>query len=300
MPTLARSLLVLVSAVALSSCVAGEPEAIAPASERCVAPRSGEPVPLGSLFNDPEPESAPPAEGRAWLGVELADPVSGPGALVRSVIRGSPAAAAGVQAGDVLIAVDGANVGSPREVIERVAGHGEGDRVSVALLRAGQTRLFAVQLGHFPDPEQMLRLNYVGVAAPRLELSAVQGSVTPTNHDLRGKVVVLEFWASWCPACRLLAPRLNDWHRHFGAQGVIVLGATTDSPSVAANAVSELGISYAVAADPDGTTTTAYSAMALPTLFVLDRQGVVRDVAVGYSDQRIAEIEAVIARLVRE
>ena len=116
--------------------------------------------------------------------------------------------------------------------------------------------------------------------------------------ELRGRVVVMEFWASWCVACRLTVPTLNAWKDRYGAQGLTVLGVTTDTPALAMEASVELGIDYPVLSDDDAETSRAYRAMALPTLFIIDRQGIVRDVMVGYSSARLAEAEATLRRLV--
>ena len=161
--------------------------------------------------------------------------------------------------------------------------------------------MLQVRLGPAPDDDGVMRMRYVGAPAPALvQLQTVQGSVTPTKNALQGKVVVLEFWASWCAVCRFLVPKMNEWHDRFGMQGVEVLGVTTEPVVPAAQAASQLGMGYPIASDNSGKTTEAYRANALPTLFVLDRKGIVRDVVVGYSSDRIAHMETVIDKLVAE
>src|SRR5690606_28089862 len=117
---------------------------------------------------------------------------------------------------------------------------------------------------------------------------------------LRGKVVVLEFWASWCAVCRIMVPTINDWHARYSAQGVEVIGVTTDSVALASRTAFELRMKYPILSDHTGSTSEAYGAMALPTVFVLDKQGVVRDVMVGWSGARVMQLEALIERLVAE
>jgi peroxiredoxin len=127
-----------------------------------------------------------------------------------------------------------------------------------------------------------------------------QGDVGTTLQALRGRVVVLEFWATWCGACRALLPTLNGWHQRYQAEGALVLSVTTDPVGKAAQDATELGLHYPVLSDPQGATAQVYQAFALPTLFVIDRAGVVRDVSVGYDPGRIAELEATLKRLVSE
>jgi thiol-disulfide isomerase/thioredoxin len=112
--------------------------------------------------------------------------------------------------------------------------------------------------------------------------------------------VVLEFWATWCGACRALLPTLNGWQERYQAAGALVVSVTTEPAAKAARDALELGLSYPVLSDPDGLTAQTYQAFALPTLFVIDKHGVVRDVSVGYDPERIAEVEATVARLLSE
>jgi peroxiredoxin len=238
---------------------------------------------------------------RGWLGAELMAAPGEAGVRVRRIVRGSPAARAGIVAGDLIVRVDGQTVQEPAELVRRVADRPAGHRASIALRRGDVDRLLGVVLAPRPDDDGMLKLSHVGAPAPAFEsLQTVQGSVTPSLAALRGKVVVLEFWASWCAVCRILVPTINDWHARFSAQGVEVLGVTTDPVGLASRSAYELRMSYPVLSDHTGKTTEAYGAMALPTLFVLDRKGVVRDVMVGYSSGRLAELEQLIERLVAE
>ena len=268
-------------------------------------PPDPKPVPTPAVATEDPPEAEPevPVQTgrRGWLGVELVKVAEESGVRVRRVVRSSPAARAGLLAGDLIQRIDGKPVLHPEDVVRLVGIRAAGERVSVALRRGSSERLLAVVLDARPDDDGMMRMSYVGSPAPALEaLESVQGTVTPTLTELRGKVVVLEFWASWCAVCRFLVPTINDWYARYTAQGAVVLGVTTDSVGLASRTAYELRMSYPIASDHSGKTTEAYGALALPTLFVVDRRGVVRDVMVGYSAARVAELEALIERLIAE
>lgn len=243
-----------------------------------------------------------PAGGPGWLGVELAKRENGePGVLIRTVMHGSPAERAGLEPGDVVLTFDGENVARPNDLRGRVMDARAGARVGLGVLRAETTRLFAVVLEGVPNDDEVMRKQYVGVRAPDFgSLDTVQGSVTPSLPALKGRVVVLEFWASWCGVCHVMAPTLNGWHDRYQAQGVTVLGVTNDPVEVASRTASQVGIGYPLASDGDGDMLRAYRAFALPTLFVIDKQGNVRDVLIGYSTPRLREIEALVQKLIAE
>lgn len=145
-------------------------------------------------------------------------------------------------------------------------------------------RLLSAELGATPDATSVMKMSFVGAAAPRLvALDPVQGSVEPSRVAEGAGRGARSFWAPWCAVCRFMVPRLNDWHARLSAQGVVVLGMAVDAVVPATHAAGQLGIEYPVASDRSGKTTAAYRANALPTLFVIDQKGMVRDVLVGYS-----------------
>jgi peroxiredoxin len=293
----------LAAAGACVGCAGASPPPASPAAAPSAAQRGQAVIvdPQSAEANAPVARAASPG-APGWLGVALsAQPSNEPGVLVSSVLRRSPADRSGLAVGDVVIAVDDQRVNDPGELSRHIAGLGAGRRVSFMVQRGGADRLLAIELGENPGFEGQLRLGFVDAGAPEFEhVEVAQGALPPTLEALRGRVVVLEFWATWCGACRALLPTLNAWHERLQTRGGLVVSVTTDPVSKAARDAAELGLAYPVLADPDGSTAQAYQAFALPTLFVIDRTGVVRDVSVGYDPRRIAELEATVARLLSE
>ena len=118
--------------------------------------------------------------------------------------------------------------------------------------------------------------------------------------------VIVDLWASWCGPCRLVAPRLGALKDKLGAQGLSVVGVTTDEPDVAATAVEKHGMKYSSVVDSKGDTSKAWGITNLPTMLVVDKKGVVRDVFVGWdsslwnSEKGDSKIEELVKKLIAE
>jgi thiol-disulfide isomerase/thioredoxin len=262
--------------------------------EAAVAQAGGRASPAGPQAGKREP---------AWLGVELDTTRSeAKGVRIRHTIRSSPGWAAGIRDGDVILRVDDVATLRPDDVIRAVSAHAPGDVVRIAVLRAGTESAMSATLGSLPDSDEVLRLDKVGAPAPTWkDLSAVSGPLPGAINDLRGRVVIVDFWATWCMACRMATPKLTSWQAKFGAQGLSVIGITDDPVPEASQGAQSFGMKYAaIATDTSYSTQRAFGVRALPTVFLIDKRGVIRDVSVGFDPRKEAQMEALMLRLLAE
>lgn len=136
-----------------------------------------------------------------------------------------------------------------------------------------------------------------GAQAPAFDLVASDGSHVRLA-DLRGKVVVVDFWASWCRPCRESFPTLDRWQRRFRDRGLVVVGVSVDRTEEAYREfLAENPIGFTVARDTNHTVARSFAPPAMPTTFVIDRQGVVRHVERGYRRANDAAVERILVRL---
>jgi cytochrome c biogenesis protein CcmG, thiol:disulfide interchange protein DsbE len=125
------------------------------------------------------------------------------------------------------------------------------------------------------------------VTAPAASLPELGGSGKRSLRDYRGKVVVLNFWASWCPPCIDELPLLERTQRRLGNRNALVLGVNyKDIPEDALGFVDRFHLSYASVRDRDGEYAKDYGARAFPETFVIDRGGRIAALRRGPVDQK--------------
>ena len=123
--------------------------------------------------------------------------------------------------------------------------------------------------------------------APRMSLPALGGAGNRSLDSYRGKVVVVNFWASWCPPCREEAPLLESWQRRLPARGGTVVGVDVlDVTGDALSFAKEIGITYPLVRDRDGSSAHDFGVGGYPETVVIDRRGRVAAIQRGPVDDR--------------
>ena len=123
----------------------------------------------------------------------------------------------------------------------------------------------------------------------------------PALQQYAGKVVLLDFWASWCSPCLKSFPWMNELQKKHGADGLVVLAVNVDQDRKLADAfLGKTPAQFKIEFDPNGTVARQFDVQAMPTSFLIDRQGKVRVRHAGFKEKNREQREQQIAQLLKE
>lgn len=134
-----------------------------------------------------------------------------------------------------------------------------------------------------------------GFLAPDFELATLNGG-TVRLSDLRGKPVLINFWASWCGPCRTEMPHIQTAYENHAQDGLVVLGVDQmESPNSVSRFAEEYGLTFPIPMDSDGEVSAVYRARGLPTSFFVDPGGVIQatftgPMSSGFIESKLEEI----------
>jgi thiol-disulfide isomerase/thioredoxin len=151
------------------------------------------------------------------------------------------------------------------------------------------------------------------IALPELRVDEWIDQKPAKLSDLRGQVVLLDFWAPWCGPCRVTFPRLQKWHESYKAKGLVILGVTNffgHAEGKELTRAQELDylrsfkktfrLPYGFAVADSEENDRNYAVGSIPTTFLIDRRGVVRFISTGSGDEENAALNKMIKKLIDE
>jgi peroxiredoxin len=169
--------------------------------------------------------------------------------------------------------------------------------MAVLGLAAGTGCVFSTQYSS-GGPESAVTIGpRVGQQAPDFSLVDLDGNPVSLS-DFRGKVVLINFWATWCPPCRQEMPAIEALHQEYKDRDVVVIGIDTyESPDKVRRFVQEGGYNWTFAIDTTGLVSRDYRIVAVPSSFFVDRNGIVRAAIIG--PMTLDTMEADLAKAMR-
>jgi cytochrome c biogenesis protein CcmG/thiol:disulfide interchange protein DsbE len=159
----------------------------------------------------------------------------------------------------------------------------------VANLTDPPPHLFAFSPPAGSRKTELFELALVGNPAPAFTLTSVDGK-SYSLENLRGKVILLNFWATWCVPCRLEMPLFEELHRAGVDKGLVVLGINSEGPQIALRFLEEQGYTFPTLADAGDVVARAFGVELIPTTVGIDKTGrVAFQHAGGQSKEEIIE-----------
>jgi peroxiredoxin len=143
-----------------------------------------------------------------------------------------------------------------------------------------------IALSRVPGSEARVRNSrppapQVGFAAPDFTLETHAGD-SVSLAELRGQVVLVNFWATWCPPCRAEMPAIQQVYQAYRDQGFTVLAVDVqENQAQVAAFVAERELSFPVLMDADGSVSARYQVRAMPSTFFVDQEGIIQEVTLG-------------------
>lgn len=141
------------------------------------------------------------------------------------------------------------------------------------------------------------KITNAGDTAPNFQVVTDDGK-TVTRDNFGGKLLVLNFWASWCPPCVTETPSLEEFAKTLAPEGVVVLGVSSDrKPDRYHKFIQHFGITFETALDPSADISASYGTFQIPETYLIDRNGKVLEKVISNQNWMDPEFLARIRRM---
>lgn len=166
--------------------------------------------------------------------------------------------------------------------------------LSIAFLATATFLMTRAKAGEATEPRPVAE----PVSAPGWQLKDVDGKLVKST-DFAGKVVILDFWATWCGPCRLEIPGFIELKRQYAEKGLVVIGVSVDQDGAKAVKpfMAKMGINYPVVLGDEKIVSAFGGVEAIPTTFIIDRNGKIIRKHLGYTEK--SEFEAEVKPLLK-
>ena len=155
--------------------------------------------------------------------------------------------------------------------------------ISVTLLIAGLAWIWFSRIPVESSPATPIKAAQVGFLAPDFTLNSLESQDIGLEY-IKGKPIILNFWASWCPPCKAEMPAFQETFQEYGESDlqIIAINATNqDSLTEVTQFIKEYGITFPIPLDLTGTVSADYQVHSLPTTFFIDKSGVIKEILIG-------------------
>jgi thiol-disulfide isomerase/thioredoxin len=159
----------------------------------------------------------------------------------------------------------------------------------------------AIQAAYAAPKEVLDSTSSQANLAPNCALTTIDAKQIEDMRQYRGKVVYVDFWASWCGPCAQSFPFLNEINREFSPKGLQVLGINVDENLKDAQTfLTKHPASFSTAADASGKCPQDFAVKAMPSTYLIDRNGVIRYTHLGFRPSETKQLRAMVEQLLAE
>ena len=156
-------------------------------------------------------------------------------------------------------------------------------------MRLGKVLIFALAIFMLSACSQGSAIE-VGASAPDFSLVDINGN-TVSLSAFNGKVIILDFFASWCPPCRQEIPGFIELEKTYGAEGFAMIGVSVEGADAAKKFAGKMDINYPILVD-DGKVSKAYGPIrSIPTTFIIDKSGKIVKMYIGSREKAVFEAD---------
>lgn len=140
-----------------------------------------------------------------------------------------------------------------------------------------------------------------GSKAPVCALTSIADGQTINLQQFHGKVIYVDFWASWCAPCAKSFPFMNDLKREYNGRGLEIIGVNLNEANEEAKAfLEQYPADFTVAVDKDEKCAKDFQVKAMPSSYLIDRNGIIRHVHLGFRAGETQELKALVEQLLTE